>query len=82
MGSTVVGELFGLPRARRESILVPATAACAQVSLVNGTDLYVYNGADFFGVDSWIPVRVHASDCPLIPDSVAHLSDTKKQPRS
>lgn len=28
-----------------------------QVVLVNATDLYVYNGADFFGVDSWIPVR-------------------------
>lgn len=28
-----------------------------KVFLVNATDLYVYNGADLFGVDSWIPVR-------------------------
>ncbi|CAM9809282.1 unnamed protein product [Ectocarpus sp. 8 AP-2014] len=27
-----------------------------EIFLVNATDLYMYNGADFFGVDSWIPI--------------------------
>lgn len=36
--------------------IFPIVSGIPQVFLVNVTDLYVYNDADLFGVDSWIPV--------------------------
>lgn len=42
--------LLRLRRRRRVRTLI-------QVFLVNASDLYVYNGADIWGVNSWIPVR-------------------------
>lgn len=42
----------------RHFFLIPL-ASSTKVFLVNATNLYVYNGADLFGVDSWIPVRDH-----------------------
>lgn len=38
------------------SIATAILGPAIEVVLVNATDLYMYNGADFFGVDSWIPV--------------------------
>ncbi|CAM9784149.1 unnamed protein product [Scytosiphon promiscuus] len=58
--SVIAERVFDVFDATRTGLLVSlATAALGpliEVFLVNATDLYVYNGADFFGVDSWIPV--------------------------
>ncbi|CAM9110952.1 unnamed protein product [Hapterophycus canaliculatus] len=58
--SVIAERVFDVFDATRVGLLVSlATAVLGpliEVLLVNATGLYVYNGADFFGVDSWIPV--------------------------
>eukprot|EP00903_Cladosiphon_okamuranus_P013546 g12618.t1 len=56
----IAERVFNVFDATRAGLVVSlATATLGpliEVFLVNATDLYVYNGADLFGVDSWIPV--------------------------
>eukprot|EP00752_Nemacystus_decipiens_P009146 g8169.t1 len=56
----IAERVFNVFDATRAGLVVSlATATLGpliEIFLVNATDLYVYNGADLFGVDSWIPV--------------------------